>query len=469
MLTVQTALNHFDNNKSNLAKFLGISRQAVSLWDQQGEVPSKYRSSLMQVIASPVHIDPLSKPPPQAGAIGKSTKLNNVLYEIRGPILETAYRMEEDGQRILKLNIGNPAAFDLNAPDEIIQDVIHNLKSAEAYSESRGLFSARKAVMQECQLQDFPPVNINDIYMGNGVSELIVLSLQALLNNGDEVLVPSPNYPLWTAATTLCGGTPIHYQCDEQDDWQPDIDDIRKKITPNSKAIVIINPNNPTGAVYNRECLMAIAELARQHNLIIFTDEIYNKVLYDDAVHIPMATIAPDLLVVTFGGLSKNHRLAGFRSGWMIFSGDKLNNAKDYMEGINMLASIRLCANVPGQLAVQTALGGRQSIKDLVKPSGRLAQQRDLIYNKLLEIPGLSCVKPKGALYLFPKLDERYHISNDEKMVLDLLVQQRILIVQGSGFHYPDTQHFRIVFLPRVDVLEDAANGMISFFKSYRQ
>lgn len=399
----------------------------------------------------------------------KSDKLRNLLYDIRGPILETAYRMEAEGHRILKLNIGNPSAFDLNAPGEIIQDVIHNIHTAEAYSESRGLFSARKAIMQECQLHCFPPLDIDNIFLGNGVSELIVLSLQALLNNKDQVLVPEPNYPLWTAAINLCGAEAVPYQCDEQAEWQPDIADVSKRITPNTQAIVIINPNNPTGSVYSKENLLDLIELARRHNLIIFADEIYNKIVYDNAEHIPVASLAPDLLVVTFGGLSKNYRLAGFRSGWMVFSGEQLNRANDYMEGITMLASIRLCANVVGQLAVQSALGGHQSIKDLVAPEGRLTQQRNFMYERLVSIPGLSCVKPKGALYFFPKMDARFHISNDEQMVLDLLQQQKLLVVHGSAFHHPGNRHFRIVYLPHIDILEEVCERLQAFFEQYSQ
>ena len=469
-LTVRQALAYFDNKKSTLANFLGISRQAVSRWKLDNVLPQQYQALLASLSTDNNTVNQsINRIANSADNLCQSKKLNGVLYEIRGSILEAVSQMEKQGQHIVKLNIGNPAEFGFSAPDEIIRDVIHNIKIAEGYSDSRGLFSARKAVMQSCQSQKFPTVDINHIYMGNGVSELIILSLQGLLNDGDEVLLPSPNYPLWTAAVNLCGGRAVNYMCDEMAQWQPDIDDMRRKITANTRAIVIINPNNPTGAVYSKEHLLEIAELARRHNLVIFADEIYNQIVYDDARHIPIATLATDLLVVTFGGLSKNHRLAGFRSGWMIYSGERVRKAKDYLNGVDMLASLRLCPNVLGQLAVQTALGGTQSIDDLVKPTGRLYQQRDFIYNKLQEIPGISCVKPKGSLYIFPKLDRRFNIVDDEKMVLDLLREQHLLVVQGSGFHYPDHQHFRLVFLPQREILKNAMQRLTTFFKYYRQ
>lgn len=399
----------------------------------------------------------------------KSTKLSDVCYDIRGPVLQQANIMEEEGHSILKLNIGNPAPFGFNAPEEIVMDVIRNLPAAQGYSDSKGVYSARKAVMQETQRLGISNVAIDDIYLGNGASELIQMAMQALLNSGDEILLPAPDYPLWTASVSLSGGKPIHYLCDESADWQPDIDDIKNKITPNTRGIVIINPNNPTGAVYSKALLEEIIELARQHNLIIFSDEIYDKILYDKAAHIPAASLADDIFFVTFNGLSKSYRSAGFRVGWMILSGAK-HHAKDYIEGLDMLSSMRLCCNVTGQYAIQTALGGYQSIGDLILPGGRLRDQRDKAWELLTAIPGVSCVKPKGALYLFPKLDpEIYPIKDDELMVLDLLRQEHLLVVQGSAFNWPDTQHFRMVFLPREDELEVAIGKIAHFLKSYRQ
>lgn len=401
--------------------------------------------------------------------VRKSNKLINVCYDIRGPVLEEAKRLEEEGQRIIKLNIGNPAPFGFEAPEEIVQDMIHNLPSAQGYCDSKGLFSARKAVMHECQRRGINGVSIDDIYLGNGVSELIMMSMQALINDTDEMLIPSPDYPLWTAAVSLAGGTPVHYRCDEQADWFPDIDDIRSKISERTRGIVVINPNNPTGAVYPKELLEQIIELAREHSLIIFADEIYDKILYDDAQHLPLASLADDVLFLTFNGLSKNYRSAGFRSGWVIVSGSK-HRARDYIEGLDMLSNMRLCANVPSQNAIQTALGGYQSVNELIVPGGRLYDQRDAAYDMLTAIPGVSCVKPKGAMYLFPKLDpKRYPIHNDEKLALDLLLQQKVLIVQGSGFNLPDTQHFRLVFLPRKDDLHEAIERIGQFLHTYRQ
>lgn len=401
--------------------------------------------------------------------INKSDKLANVCYEIRGPVLEEANRLEEEGHRILKLNIGNPAPFGFDAPDEIIQDVIRMLPTAQGYCESKGLYSARKAVMQNCQQIGIPDVEIGDIYLGNGASELITLSMQALLNNGDEVLIPAPDYPLWTAAVTLSGGKPVHYVCDEEADWFPDIDDIKSKITSNTKAIVVINPNNPTGAVYSEDLLQQIVDLAREHGLIILADEIYDKILYDDAEHIPMGRLATDVLCVTFNGLSKAYRLAGFRSGWMIISGAK-HTAKDYIQGLDILSSMRLCANVPAQHAIQTSLGGYQSINDLVLPGGRLREQRDIAYEILNSIPGISCVKPKGAIYMFPKLDQKkFSIKNDEQLVLDFLIRHKILLVQGSAFNWGAPDHLRVVFLPRADELTDAMNRLGQFLENYSQ
>ncbi len=399
----------------------------------------------------------------------KSSKLNDVCYDIRGPVLKQANRLEEEGHRILKLNIGNPAPFGFDAPDEIIHDVIANIREAQGYTDSKGLFSARKAVMHECQRLEIPNIDIDDIYLGNGASELIVMAMQALLNQGDEVLIPAPDYPLWTAAVNLGSGKPVHYQCDEEADWFPDIDDIKSKITPNTRGIVVINPNNPTGAVYSQELLEEIIELARQHNLIIFADEIYSKILYDDAEFIPMARLAQDVLCISFNGLSKSYRLAGFRSGWMVISGDK-KGADDYIAGIDMLASMRLCANAPAMLGVQTALGGYQSVNELILPGGRLLEQRDTAWEMINNIPGLSCVKPKGALYLFPKVDiKKFNIHDDEQWVLDFLTQEKVLLVQGTAFNWKQPDHFRIVFLPRKDELESAISGLGNFFANYKQ
>lgn len=401
--------------------------------------------------------------------IEKSKKLENVCYEIRGPVFEEARRLEEEGNRILKLNIGNPAPFGFEAPDEILQDVILNLPTAQGYSESKGLFSARKAIMQYCQQINIKDVELEDIFLGNGVSELIVMAMQALLNNGDELLIPAPDYPLWTAAVGLAGGKPVHYLCDENNGWQPNIEDIKSKITPHTRGILIINPNNPTGAVYSKELLEEIIELAREHDLIIFSDEIYDKILYEGAKHIPIASLANDLVFITFNGLSKTYRVAGFRAGWLIISGAK-HKAKGYVQGLEMLSNMRLCSNVPAQHAVQTALGGYQSINDLISPEGRLYEQREKAYNLLTEIPGVSCFKPMGALYMFPKLDpEVYNIPNDQQFVLELLRQKKILIVEGSAFNFPGTDHFRLVFLPRIDQLEIAIGKIAEFLEVYRK
>ncbi|WP_374973625.1 pyridoxal phosphate-dependent aminotransferase [Spongiibacter marinus] len=399
----------------------------------------------------------------------KSSKLQNVCYDIRGPVLHRANELEEEGYRILKLNIGNPAAFGFNAPEEIIQDVIRLLPESEGYSDSKGLYSARKAIMQECQKIGIPGVEVNDIYLGNGCSELITMATQALLNIGDEVLIPSPDYPLWTAVVSLSGAKPVHYLCDEENDWQPSLDDIRAKITDKTRAIVIINPNNPTGAVYSREMLEALVGIAEEHNLVVFADEIYSKILYDDAVHIPLGSISRDVLCLTFNGLSKAYRLAGFRSGWMVVSGAK-DRAADYIEGLDMLSSMRLCANVPAQHAIQTALGGYQSINELILPGGRLLEQRDLAWQMLNDIPGVSCTKPAGTIYMFPKLDpEVYPVANDEQLVLDLLNQEKILLVQGTGFNWHTTDHLRIVFLPNKLDLADAIERFGRFLQGYRK
>ena len=406
---------------------------------------------------------------PQSRQIVKSDKLDDVCYDIRGPVLKEAHRLEEEGHKIVKLNIGNPAPWGFDAPEEILLDVIHNLPASQGYCDSKGLYSARKAVMQYCQQLQIANVEIDDIFIGNGVSELVVMALQGLLNNGDEVLIPAPDFPLWSAAVRLCGGIPVHYRCDEGADWFPDLDDVKAKISTRTRALVVVNPNNPTGAVYDKALLTDLVELARSRDLVLFSDEIYDKILYDDAKHIPLATLAEDLLVVTLNGLSKTYRVAGFRTGWMVLSGAK-HRAADYIEGLEILASLRLCANVPTQHAIQTALGGRQSIGDYLVPGGRLFEQRQLAFEMLNDIDGISCVKPKGALYLFPKLDiAKFNISNDEQFVLDLLRQEHILVVQGTGFNWPEPDHFRIVFLPRVEDLQEALSRLDRFLASYRQ
>ncbi|MEZ8133708.1 MAG: alanine-synthesizing transaminase, partial [Polaribacter sp.] len=390
-------------------------------------------------------------------------------YEIRGPVLDYANQLEADGQQVMKLNIGNPGAFGFDAPDEIMRDVIHNLRSAQGYSHSKGLFSARKSVVQRYQLQGVDSIDVDDVIMGNGVSELIVMAMQGLLNLNDEILIPAPDYPLWTAAVAISGGSPVHYKCDEDQGWQPCLADIESKITARTRGIVIINPNNPTGAVYSEDILRGLVAIAEKHNLIVFADEIYDRILFDGSVHHPLSVLTKNTLCLTFNGLSKTYRLAGFRSGWMLVSGAKAN-ATSYLEGLEMLASMRLCANVPAMLAVQTALGGRQSINDLILPGGRLLAQRDLCLELLTAIPGVSCVKPKSAMYLFFKLDPAvYPIENDEMFVLELLKQQHLLIVQGSAFNYQDTQHFRIVFLPDKNQLTEAIARLASFLLAYRQ
>ncbi|TVQ39326.1 MAG: pyridoxal phosphate-dependent aminotransferase [Spirochaetaceae bacterium] len=399
----------------------------------------------------------------------KSDKLAGVLYDIRGPVLTEAQRLEEEGFKVIKLNIGNPAPFGFDAPDELFHDVIVNLRSAQGYCDSKGLFPARKAVMQNYQQKNVLNVEIEDIYIGNGVSELIVMAMQALLNNGDEVLIPAPDYPLWTAAVNLCGGRAVHYVCDENAGWMPDIEDIRSRINSRTRAIVVINPNNPTGAVYARDLLEQIHKLAAEHGLIVFGDEIYEKIVYDDAEHVSLATLCDDIFCVTFNGLSKAYRAAGFRAGWMVISGRKTLGA-DYREGLDILSNMRLCSNVPAQFAVQAALGGYQSIEDLVRPGGRLYEQRELAYRKLTEIPGVSCVKPDGALYLFPRLDPaRFNTHDDQRLVLDLLLEKHLLLVQGTGFNCMDKDHLRLVFLPPVDELEDALGRLRDFLAWYTQ
>ena len=398
----------------------------------------------------------------------KSAKLANVLYDIRGPIMDAAKQMEEDGQKIIKLNIGNLAVFGFDAPEEIQQDMIRNLPTSAGYSDSKGVFAARKAVMHETQKQGIAGVTLDDIYLGNGASELIAMSTNALLNDGDELLLPAPDYPLWTASTSLSGGTPVHYLCNEANGWMPDLDDIRAKITPRTKGIVVINPNNPTGALYSDELLKSIVDIAREHGLVIFADEVYDKVLYDGAKHTAIASLSTDVLTLTFNSLSKSYRSCGYRAGWLVVSGDK-RSAQDYIEGLNMLSNMRLCANVPGQWAIQTALGGYQSINDLVCEGGRLRRQRDLAYELITAIPGVSCVKPTAALYMFPKLDpEVYPIEDDRQFFLELLKETRVMLVQGTGFNWATPDHFRIVFLPHEDDLREAINRIAKFLEQYR-
>ncbi len=401
--------------------------------------------------------------------IRKSTKLDNVCYDIRGPVLDKAREMEEEGQKIIKLNIGNLAVFGLEPPDEIVQDMIRNLPQAAGYTDSKGLFAPRKSVMHYAQEKNISGVTVDDVYLGNGASELITMSMNALLNAGDEILVPAPDYPLWTASVSLSGGTPVHYLCDEQAEWAPDMTDMARKITPKTRGIVLINPNNPTGALYGDAVLQEVIALAREHGLIIFADEIYDKTLFDGNTHTSIASLADDVLFVTFNGLSKNYRSCGYRAGWMIVSGAKAG-ARDYIEGLNMLASMRLCANTPGQLAIQTALGGYQSIQDLVAPGGRLCRQRDLAYSLLSDIPGVSVVKPKAALYMFPKLDpEMYRITDDQQFAYDLLAQEKVLVVQGTGFNYPTPDHFRLVFLPNTDDLSEAIGRIARYLSTIRR
>ena len=399
----------------------------------------------------------------------KSTKLDDVCYDIRGPVMDEAVRMESEGQRILKLNIGNPAPFGFAAPDEIIRDMMYNLRECEGYSDSKGMFSARKAIMQYCQLKGIKGVDVNDIYIGNGVSEMITMSMQGLLDNGDEILVPSPDYPLWTASVTLAGGNAVHYMCDEQNEWNPDIDDIKKKITPKTKGIVVINPNNPTGALYSDETLKEIVEIARQNGLILFADEIYDRLVMDGLTHTALASLAPDVPCISFNGLSKSHRVAGFRVGWMVISGDK-KKIKGYIEGLNLLSSMRLCSNVPAQSIVQTALGGVQSVDELLLPGGRIYEQREFVYNALCEIDGVSVVKPKAAFYIFPKLDaKKFNLHDDEKLVLDFLKAKKVLLMHGKGFNYPTPDHLRIVYLPRRRILGEAMDSFKDFLADYRQ
>lgn len=425
----------------------------------------------VQLNSLDIELDEVQNSAPRTGRrnFTKSHKLDNVLYDVRGPVVQQAARMEDEGTHVLKLNLGNPAPFGFRTPDEVVYDMAHALPHTEGYSDSKGLYSARKAIMQYAQLKHIPNVSIDGIYTGNGVSELINLSMSALLDNGDEVLVPSPDYPLWTACVTLAGGTAVHYVCDEQSEWYPDIDDIRRKITDRTKAIVLINPNNPTGAVYPREVLEQIVQVAREHQLIIFSDEIYDRLVMDGYEHVSIASLAPDLFCVTFSGLSKSHMIAGYRIGWMILSGNK-RLASDYIEGLNMLTNMRICSNVPAQSIVQTALGGHQSVNDYIVPGGRIYEQREYIYEALNSIPGITAVKPKAAFYIFPKIDtKKFNITDDVQFAVDLLNNEKILIVQGSGFNWQQPDHFRVVYLPRVEVLKDAIGKMTRFFSTYRQ
>ena len=399
----------------------------------------------------------------------KSRKLDNVLYDVRGPVVDEANRMIENGMEVLRLNIGNPATFGFSAPEEVILDMMSSIRDSQGYSDSKGIFSARKAIMQYCQLKGIPNVGMNDIYTGNGVSELINLCMSALLDDGDEILIPAPDYPLWTATANLAGGKPVHYICDEQANWYPDIEDMRKKITDKTKAIVIINPNNPTGALYPKEILEQIVQIAREHELIIFSDEIYDRLVFDGKEHISIASLAPDLFCVTFSGLSKSHMIAGFRVGWMVLSGDK-SKAQGYIQGINMLSSMRLCSNVPAQAIIQTCLGGYQSVKDYIKPGGRVYEQREYIYKALKDIPGISVVKPQAAFYIFPKIDtQKFNITDDEQFVLDFLREKRVLLVRGRGFNWMEPDHFRIVYLPSVPELKIAMDKFRDFLSTYRQ
>lgn len=458
-----------------LAAMLGVN-QAWLLGESDTMAPAQDASSFntedAPSVSSPSDPSPATPASTKGTTMrhfGKSSKLDNVLYDVRGPVVDEAARMEAAGTHVLKLNIGNPAPFGFRTPDEVVYDMAQQLTDCEGYSDSKGLFSARKAIMQYAQIKNIPNVSIDGIYTGNGVSELINLSMSALLDNGDEVLVPSPDYPLWTACVTLAGGTAVHYVCDEQSEWYPDIEDMRRKITDHTKAIVIINPNNPTGALYPPEVLQQIVDLAREHQLMIFSDEIYDRLVMDGLKHVSIASMAPDLFCVTFSGLSKSHMIAGYRVGWMVLSGNKAI-AKDYIEGLNMLTNMRICSNVPAQSIIQTALGGHQSVNDYIVPGGRIYEQREYIYQALNSIPGVSAVKPKAAFYIFPKLDvKRFGIKNDEKFALDLLREQKLLIVQGSGFNWQHPDHFRVVYLPRIEVLKDAISKLETFLSTYHQ
>lgn len=460
--------------RADIAHFLAAYLRVNEDWLMGKDVPMEEHAAILPDFAGeqPDHVDDASEQPTEGRTMRtftKSHKLDNVLYDVRGPVADEAARMEAAGTHILKLNIGNPAPFGFRTPDEVVYDMSQQLPDTEGYSPSKGLFSARKAIMQYAQLKNIPNVSIDDIYTGNGVSELINLSLSALLDNGDEVLVPSPDYPLWTACVNLAGGTAVHYVCDEDSEWYPDIDDMRSKITDKTKAIVIINPNNPTGALYPKEVLQQIVDLAREHQLMIFSDEIYDRLVMDGLEHISIASLAPDLFCVTFSGLSKSHMIAGWRVGWMVLSGNK-RLAKDYIEGLNMLANMRMCSNVPAQSVVQTALGGHQSVKDYLVPGGRIYDQRELVYNMLNDIPGITAVKPKAAFYIFPKIDvKKFNIHSDEQFALDLLHDKHILISHGGAFNWQEPDHFRVVYLPRISVLKETIGEIGDFFSTYWQ
>jgi len=460
--------------RADIAHFLAAYLRVNEDWLMGKDVPMEEHAAILPDFAGeqPDHVDDASEQPTEGRTMRtftKSHKLDNVLYDVRGPVADEAARMEAAGTHILKLNIGNPAPFGFRTPDEVVYDMSQQLPDTEGYSPSKGLFSARKAIMQYAQLKNIPNVSIDDIYTGNGVSELINLSLSALLDNGDEVLVPSPDYPLWTACVNLAGGTAVHYVCDEDSEWYPDIDDMRSKITDKTKAIVIINPNNPTGALYPKEVLQQIVDLAREHQLMIFSDEIYDRLVMDGLEHISIASLAPDLFCVTFSGLSKSHMIAGWRVGWMVLSGNK-RLAKDYIEGLNMLANMRMCSNVPAQSVVQTALGGHQSVKDYLVPGGRIYDQRELVYNMLNDIPGITAVKPKAAFYIFPKIDvKKFNIHSDEQFALDLLHDKHILISHGGAFNWQEPDHFRVVYLPRISMLKETIGEIDDFFSTYWQ
>lgn len=460
--------------RADIAHFLAAYLRVNEDWLMGKDVPMEEHAAILPDFAGeqPDHVDDASEQSTEGRTMRtftKSHKLDNVLYDVRGPVADEAARMEAAGTHILKLNIGNPAPFGFRTPDEVVYDMSQQLPDTEGYSPSKGLFSARKAIMQYAQLKNIPNVSIDDIYTGNGVSELINLSLSALLDNGDEVLVPSPDYPLWTACVNLAGGTAVHYVCDEDSEWYPDIDDMRSKITDKTKAIVIINPNNPTGALYPKEVLQQIVDLAREHQLMIFSDEIYDRLVMDELEHISIASLAPDLFCVTFSGLSKSHMIAGWRVGWMVLSGNK-RLAKDYIEGLNMLANMRMCSNVPAQSVVQTALGGHQSVKDYLVPGGRIYDQRELVYNMLNDIPGITAVKPKAAFYIFPKIDvKKFNIHSDEQFALDLLHDKHILISHGGAFNWQEPDHFRVVYLPRISMLKETIGEIGDFFSTYWQ
>lgn len=460
--------------RADIAHFLAAYLRVNEDWLMGKDVPMEEHAAILPDFAGeqPDHVDDASEQSTEGRTMRtftKSHKLDNVLYDVRGPVADEAMRMEAAGTHILKLNIGNPAPFGFRTPDEVVYDMSQQLPDTEGYSPSKGLFSARKAIMQYAQLKNIPNVSIDDIYTGNGVSELINLSLSALLDNGDEVLVPSPDYPLWTACVNLAGGTAVHYVCDEDSEWYPDIDDMRSKITDKTKAIVIINPNNPTGALYPKEVLQQIVDLAREHQLMIFSDEIYDRLVMDGLEHISIASLAPDLFCVTFSGLSKSHMIAGWRVGWMVLSGNK-RLAKDYIEGLNMLANMRMCSNVPAQSVVQTALGGHQSVKDYLVPGGRIYDQRELVYNMLNDIPGITAVKPKAAFYIFPKIDvKKFNIHSDEQFALDLLHDKHILISHGGAFNWQEPDHFRVVYLPRISMLKETIGEIGDFFSTYWQ